>query len=71
MIKNIFKNRVWQLKFSFLKRRCYITNKPLRFIWCYRGRKLISSSINRREIVKDDLWICQQEYLRRLSRNEI
>jgi len=72
MLDKILKDRFWSHQFSFLKRRCYITGKPLRFKWGYRGRKKIwfpvllgGNSLN------DDIWLSTEEYLVLLSKGKV
>jgi len=58
-----FKNRLWQLKFSFAKRYCYVTGENLQFKLAYRGRRQITNIVCPSQIINDDIWISQSQYL--------
>lgn len=62
MLSEIIHNRDWKLKYSFLNRKCYFSGKPLRYRFCYLGRKKIHNIISKQND-NEDIWITQKEYL--------
>ena len=63
-LSKILSNRSWYLRFSFIKRKCYISGNS---IWCslaYKGVKPDTSYL-------DNIWLCKQEYLHNLSHNNL
>lgn len=71
-IDNLLKNRHWQLHFSFFKRRCYLTGVSLKFNWAYRGRRKVWYPIlGGGNVLNDDIWLSQKEYLYLLSKGKV
>lgn len=69
VIGNLINNRVWELHFSFLKRNCYISGKPLKFKYAYRGRKKVRHPVLfGGDYLYDDIWLSSEEYLTLLSK---
>jgi hypothetical protein len=68
MISELIKNRIWQLKWSLLSRKCYFTGQNLQYKLCYCGRKQIRDSISS-QYLNDDIWLCSKEYLKLLRSN--
>lgn len=68
-MKNIFNNRYWVLRFSFCKRRCYLSGKSLKFRWAYRGRRKVWYPVmGGGNYLNDDIWLNKNEYLTLLSK---
>ena len=71
MILKILKNRYWNLKFSFIKRYCYITGDIIWLDLAYRGRKKIYTITHGSYALNDDIWLSKKEYLYRLSKYQL
>ena len=72
MLEKILKNRFWMLRFSFLKRHCYISGKPIKFTWAYRGRRKVWYPIFAGgDVLYDDIWLSAEEYLFLLSKGKV
>jgi hypothetical protein len=72
MIDKILKHRAWSHRFSFLKRHCYISGKPIKFAWGYRGRRKIWYPIFAGgDVLYDDIWLSTEEYLTLLSKGKV
>ena len=71
MIPEILKNRYWDLRFSFIKRHCYITGNNIWSELAYRGRKKIYTITQGLYALNDDIWLCKKEYLYRLSNDQL
>jgi hypothetical protein len=69
MVLKLIKNRDWKLRFSLLKRCCYLSGENLTLKYCYVGRKPIKDIFGNKYL-NDDIWISQREYLKML-RNDI
>lgn len=59
---SFLKNRVWSKRFSFRKRKCFISGENITWSFSYVGRKQIKSVLNGNKILNDDIWLSQKSF---------
>ena len=71
MIPKILSGRHWSLRLSLCRRYCYLSGDSLWLKLSYRGRKQIYAMAYGPYLLNDDIWLSQNEYLYRFSKNQL